>query len=161
MAHQLAQVNVARLRHPADDPRLRPFFDALARVNKAADAAPGFVWRHEDPNGHLRGGTLLGDDRLVVNLSVWESYQAMHEFVYYAIHGRYLRRKTEWFERLPSPYIALWWVPEGTRPTPQDALTRWRYLRAHGPTPQVFTIRHRFDEHGRRERPQRVGVPRR
>src|SRR5690349_22000872 len=109
-AHQLAQVNVARLRHPADDPRLRPFFDALARVNKAAEAAPGFVWRHQDPNGHLRGGTLLGDDRMVINLSVWESYQALHVFVYRAIHGRYLRRRAEWFERVTPPYVALWWV---------------------------------------------------
>ena len=147
VVHQLAQVYVARLRHPAEDPRLRPFFDGLARVNAAADAAPGFVWRHQDPNGHL-----LLDGRMVINLSVWSSYKELHEFVYRAIHGRYLRRKAEWFERVPSPYVALWWVPEGTEPTPEDALTRWRYLVAHGPTPQAFTVRCRFDATGRRER---------
>ena len=117
-AHQLAQVNVARLRYPADDPRVAQFFTALARVNAAADAAPGFVWRHQDPNGHLRGGTLLGDDRMVINLSVWETYEALHAYVYRAIHGRFLRRRAEWFERVPSPYVALWWVPVGVRPTP-------------------------------------------
>lgn len=150
---ELAQVNVARLRYPAGDPRVGRFFTALNRVNAAADAAPGFVWRHEDPGGHLSGATLLGDDRIVVNLSVWEGYPPLHEYIYRAIHGRYLRRRAEWFERMPAPYVALWWVPTGHRPTPEEAVTRWRYLRAHGPTPQAFTVRCRFDEHGRRERP--------
>jgi hypothetical protein len=44
-AWQLAQINVGRLVAPSTDPRVKPFFDALERVNALADASPGFIWR--------------------------------------------------------------------------------------------------------------------
>jgi hypothetical protein len=105
------------------------------------------VWRHEDPNGHLTDGDLI-----VVNLSVWASYPQLHAYVYRSLHGRFVRRRDEWFTRMHTPSTALWWVEPGHEPSPDEALVRWRYLCAHGPTSRVFTVRARFDEHGRRER---------
>jgi len=43
----------------------------------------------------------------------------------------------------------LWWVDEGERPEVEEALRRLRYLRAHGPSPQAFTLRRRFEPDGR------------
>ena len=45
MRHELAQVNIARLVAPLDDPRLLDFVDALDPVNADADTAAGFIWR--------------------------------------------------------------------------------------------------------------------
>jgi hypothetical protein len=50
MMQHLAQINIARLRHPEGDPRVADFFANLDRVNAAAERMPGFVWRlNADP----------------------------------------------------------------------------------------------------------------
>jgi hypothetical protein len=84
-------------------------------------------------------------------LSVWQTYQHLHEFTYRSAHMHYLRRRNEWFDEIQGPVTALWWTPHGHRPTPTQALARLRYLRRYGPSPQAFTVRARFDPTGRRE----------
>ena len=42
---QLAQVNVAKMLAPVDDPVMAEFVANLEPINALADAAPGFVWR--------------------------------------------------------------------------------------------------------------------
>ncbi len=151
MSWQLAQVNVARLRHPVGAPELAEFTAALARVNALAERAPGVVWRHGTPDGHLSGADLLGDPLTIVNLSVWQSYEHLHDFTYRSLHGNYLRRRSAWFTPLPPPTAALWWVRADCRPTPAHALARLRLLRRQGPSPQAFTLRRRFLADGRPE----------
>jgi hypothetical protein len=119
-------------------------------VNALADAAPGFVWRHESDDGP--GHTSPGDDDdalFIVNLSVWESYAALHDFVYGTAHNGFLRRRLEWFEVRPGPVNALWWVPEGERPTVDQALVRLEHLRRQGPTPEAFSLARQYDADGR------------
>jgi len=50
-----------------------------------------------------------------------------------------------------QPSTVLWWVEEGERPTVEAALRRLRYLRAHGPSMQAFTLLRRFGPDGRPE----------
>lgn len=52
MEHQLAQVNIARLRAPLDSTELADFVALLDPVNASADAAPGFVWRLQTESGN-------------------------------------------------------------------------------------------------------------
>jgi heme-degrading monooxygenase HmoA len=148
VAH-LAQVNVARLRFPLDAPAASEFVAALDRINRLADESPGFVWRHRAEHGHV---SYADDPRLLLNLSVWESYPHLHAYVYRSAHGHYVRRRYEWFEPIRTPATALWWVPAGHEPTPDEALARLRYLRTYGPTARAFTVRSRFDPSGRPER---------
>ena len=148
---ELAQVSIARLRAPVDSPVVRGFVVAVDRINLVAEGSPGFVWRHRA--GH--DGT--GDDqRTIVNLSVWRSYEDLHAYVYRSDHGRYVQRRAEWFEPLPSPTTALWWVPDGNRPTVEEGMARLGYLRRHGPSPRAFGLRHRYDADGRPEPGARV-----
>ncbi|MFD0068985.1 DUF3291 domain-containing protein, partial [Streptomyces sp. NPDC127574] len=51
-AHELAEVNIARLTAPLDSPQLKAFVDALDPVNAVADAADGFVWRLQSDSGN-------------------------------------------------------------------------------------------------------------
>ena len=136
---------------------MRGFVVALDPVNRIAECSPGFVWRLGSSQSH--GATTLRDGSLpvIVNLSVWESYEALHAFVYHSPHGAYLRRRARWFEPSPQPSTVLWWVEAGQRPTVEEALRRLRHLRAHGPSPQAFTLRRRFEPDGRPTRRGRGG----
>ena len=69
----------------------------------------------------------------MVNMSVWESVEALRAFVYGDAHAAVLRRRREWFERLGEPETALWWVPAGRMPTVAEAEERLATLRARGP----------------------------
>lgn len=142
--HHLAQVNVARLRAPLDAPELADFVAALEPVNALADAAPGFVWRLQTDEGDATSIRAFDDDMIIVNMSVWESLEALRDFVYRSDHRTFLARRRRWFERMDAPMVALWWVPAGHRPTVAEAKQRLDALEGLGPTPEAFTFRRSF-----------------
>lgn len=132
--HDLAQANLSRLRYPPDAPEAAEFIAALDRVNWLAERSRGFVWRHRADCGHISLADTTGDPLLIINLSVWRSYQSLHEFIYRSAHGHYVRRRREWFDSIIQPSTVLWWLPAGSYPTPSEALARLEYLRRYGPT---------------------------
>jgi hypothetical protein len=119
----------------------------LEPVNALADAAPGFVWRLQDESGDATSIKAFGDDRLIVNMSVWESIEALREFVYRSGHVDVMRRRREWFTGM-GLHLALWWVPAGTLPTVEDAELRLATLEREGPTPYAFTFKRAFSPVG-------------
>ncbi|MFF4570415.1 DUF3291 domain-containing protein [Streptomyces sp. NPDC001410] len=143
-AHELAQVNIARLKFPLDSPELKDFVDALDPVNAVADAADGFVWRLESDSGNATDIPVLGDEWLIINMSVWRDSNALTAFMYQGQHRELLARRREWFERVSEAMATLWWVPAGHRPTVAEAEERLLHLREHGPTPYAFTLRTSF-----------------
>jgi hypothetical protein len=149
---QLAEVNVARVRYPLEDPRMLGFREAIARVNLLAEEAPGFVWRLAAPGGHLAADVLLAMPGTVVNVSVWEDYESLHAFTYRGLHGRYLSDRARWFQPIPGPHTALWWVQAGTEPTVEEAVRHVLYLRRWGPSPRAFPVLHRYAPDGSRIR---------
>lgn len=146
-AFHLAQVNIAKLRAPLDSPVLADFVAALEPVNAMADAAPGFVWRLQTEDGDATAVRAFDDDMLIVNLSVWESAEALADFTYRSGHRDVMVRRREWFERMAEAFLVLWWVPAGHLPTVDEARQRLEHLRAHGPSPHAFTFRQRFEPH--------------
>ncbi|WP_199571074.1 DUF3291 domain-containing protein [Streptomyces murinus] len=143
-AYELAQVNIARLKHPLDSAELKDFVDGLDPVNAVADASDGFVWRLKSDSGNATDVPVLGDAWMIVNLSVWRDAEALTAFMYRGQHRELLARRREFFERLEEAVTALWWVPAGHRPAVAEAEDRLLHLRAHGPTPYAFTLRAPF-----------------
>ncbi|WP_411104158.1 DUF3291 domain-containing protein [Streptomyces sp. cmx-4-9] len=139
-AAHLAQLNVATLRHPLDDPRTASFVEMLDPVNAAADAAPGFVWRLVEEGAADATGLRPAGEGVIVNLSVWETQEALWDFAYRSGHLEVMRRRRAWFERHVEAHMVLWWVPAGHRPTVGEALERLDGLRTHGPSPRGFTF---------------------
>ena len=139
----LAQVNIGLPLEPLDSELLREFVEALDPVNALADSSPGFVWRLQTEDGNATAICAFDDDRLIVNMSVWESLEALRAFVYTSGHTDVMRRRREWFHKLDS-YMALWWVPEGHVPTVAEAEERLHMLETLGPTPAAFTFRRHF-----------------
>lgn len=131
--HHLAQMNLATLRHRPDDPRMVGFKLGAHRIVRAAATAPGHVWNEQFAQEETA--------RLITR-SVWESFDALRDFVYSGVHAAYLKRTAEWFLPATAPGLALWWVPAGEIPTVEDALARLETLRAHGPTPEAFDFAH-------------------
>ena len=143
-AFHLAQLNVARLLAPLDSPQLKDFVARLADINALADAAPGFVWRFQTEDGDATALRPYGDDRIIVNFSVWESPEALRQFVYGTAHAEVMARRRDWFERMAEAFLVLWWVPAGHRPSVQEALDRLELLRTDGPSPAAFTFKQPF-----------------
>jgi hypothetical protein len=75
-------------------------------------------------------------------MSVWESIDALANFVYRSDHIAVMRRRREWFERIVN-HMVLWWVPVGHEPSVAEAEKRLKHLREYGPTPYAFTFKRR------------------
>jgi hypothetical protein len=82
-----------------------------------------------------------------MNMSVWESVEALRDYVYKTGHAALLTQRRDWFEHM-SIYMALWWVPAGHRPGIDEAKKRLAHLEAHGPSQFAFTFKsvHQPDE---------------
>ncbi len=133
----LAQFNVARIRYPLDDPRMAEFVDNVKRINGLAEQIEGFVWRLQDDSGHAMNMTVYGDPCVLPNLTVWENAEALERFVWQTLHGRFYRRRQEWFEPIETPLV-MWWVPAGIRPTLEEGVARLDHLKEHGPSEYAF-----------------------
>jgi hypothetical protein len=142
--NHIAQVNIAPMLAPLDDPIMADFVANLDPINALADAAPGFVWRLKSDEGNATAIRVFENDMIIINMSVWESIDALYQYTYFTDHAGIFRRRAEWFTRLGKPSFALWHIPAGSEPTAQDARARLEFLQAHGPTPYAFTFKQRF-----------------
>ena len=133
----LAQFNIARIRYPLDDPRMAEFVDNVARVNALAGEIEGFVWRLQDDSGHAMNMRVYDDPAILPNLTLWENERALERFVWQTLHGRFYRRREDWFEPIETPLV-MWWVAAGERPTMQEGVARREHLIAHGPSDHAF-----------------------
>lgn len=145
MNYHLAQVNIAIAKYSYDDPRIAGFVDNLNRIYDLAESTPGFVWRHVTVNEDAEAKQVFGEPNLVFNMSVWESLDALREFVYRSDHASILRQRASWFVPMDRPVFALWWQPAGTIPTIVESKHRLDRLQQAGPTEDAFTFRNFFE----------------
>ncbi len=144
-AWHLAQINIARVLAPVDDPRLADFMAALDEINALAETSPGFVWRLQTEEGNATSIHAFDDPDLLVNMSVWEDADSLFAYVYKTVHARFMARRREWFDhRFDGPYQVLWWIPAGHVPTVEEGKVRLRTLAERGPTAEAFTFKQRF-----------------
>jgi len=136
--YHIAQVNIARMKAPLDDPLLAGFVARLDEINALADASPGFVWRLQTSAGNATTLRPYDDNRILFNMSVWQTVEALKRYIYHTAHAQLLRQRQEWFDKFDGVYVALWWVPAGYIPGIDEAKKRLAYLDAHGPTQFAF-----------------------
>lgn len=135
----LAQLNIATLRYPIDDPRIADFVDALPLVNGTGEESPGYVWRLQSEGGDATDIQVFDDPLAIVNLTVWESVEALKAFAYRGVHRDFFRRRSEWFVDGASR-TALWWIPAGSLPTTDDAKRRLEFMEMFGSSPYGFAM---------------------
>ncbi|HXT86113.1 MAG TPA: DUF3291 domain-containing protein [Verrucomicrobiae bacterium] len=142
--YHLAQINIAHMKAPLEDPVMAGFVARLDEINALADHSLGFVWRLQAAEGNAAYLRPYDDDRIIVNMSVWESIDSLKEYVYRTTHAEVLRQRREWFEKFSGSYVALWWVPVGHIPGIDEAKKRLAHLDVHGPTEFAFTFNKTF-----------------
>ena len=145
MKYHVAQVNIGRIKAPLEDPIMAGFVARLEEINALADSSPGFVWRLQTAQGNATYLRPYDDDRILVNMSVWESVAAPKHFIYRTAHRELVRQRQEWFEKFAGSYLAMWWVPIGHVPGVDEAKKRLAYLEQHGPTEFAFTFKTVFE----------------
>jgi len=141
MSFHIAQVNIARMKAPLEDELMAGFVARLDEINALADRSPGFVWRLQTEAGNATYLRPYDDDRILFNLSVWETIEQLKVYVYQTAHAELLRQRQEWFEHFDGMYLALWWVPAGHIPSVDEAKNRLSHLEQHGPSQYAFTFR--------------------
>ena len=140
----LAQINIGRIKAALEDPVMAGFVARLDDINALADRSDGFVWRLQGGEGNATYLRPFDDDRIVVNMSVWESIEHLRAYVYNGAHAGVLRQRREWFEKFDGVMMALWWIPVGRIPSIDEARKRIASIEQHGPTPFAFTFKSVF-----------------
>ena len=136
--YHLAQVNIARMKAPLNSPVMSGFVAQLDEINALADRHPGFVWRLQTTGGDATYLRPYDDERILFNLSVWQSVEALRMYVYETAHAEVLRQRRAWFDHFAGVYVALWWIPPGHIPSVDEAKKRLAHLETHGPSQFAF-----------------------
>ena len=140
----LAQLNIAKMKFAIDDPLMAEFVDNLDNINALAEDSPGFVWRLQTDEGDATAIDYFGSD-ILVNMSVWESIDSLHDYVYRSAHIQIMAKRKQWFEHMEETYSVLWWVEAGHLPTIEEAGERMKDLQSNGPNGKAFTFKQRFE----------------
>lgn len=117
--------------------------DAMHRL---AERSPGFVWRLRGPVP-VEALRVFEDyfvpfepERLFFNLSVWDSVDALRQFVFETAHADLVRGKRAWIDHFNRAHLALWWIPVGHVPTVSESAARLRAVHERGSTAEAFTL---------------------
>ncbi|MEL7186314.1 MAG: DUF3291 domain-containing protein [Pseudomonadota bacterium] len=141
----IAQLNVTTALYGPDDERMHGFYSQLDAINALAEQSPGFVWRLKSESGNATDIQATDNPLLIVNMSVWDSIDALFDFAYRSDHRHVFANRRHWFEKPDGAYQVLWWVRAGHEPDIAEAFARLEALRASGPTAAAFNFKSRFD----------------
>ena len=136
--YHLANFNIARMIAPLDGSEMQGFVDELDRINQLADESPGFVWRLQEENGSAIEVRPYEDPMILINMSVWETVEALREFTYRSDHREVFRQRRKWFVPMKAPHLVLWWILADTLPTVEEGKKRLEMLRKDKPTAEAF-----------------------
>ena len=140
----IAQLNVANALYPLDDERMSRFVDQLDTVNSLADSSRGFIWRLQSDKGNATDIKVDDDPMVIVNMSVWQSVDALFNFAYKSAHQKVVADRRQWFKRHDRDYQVLWWVPVTHHPSVEEGMERLRLLREIGPSAEAFTFKAKY-----------------
>ena len=127
-----------------DDDVMAGFVARLEPLNELADTSAGFVWRYQTDAGDATEVRVFDDEMILFNMSVWESIEALEEYVYRSNHVEALQKRAAWFERPTRAPLVLWWVEAGHIPSVEEAKERFEILWRDGPGTAAFSFKERF-----------------
>src|SRR5689334_17833612 len=121
----LAQFNIARIRYPLDDPRMKEFVDNIDLIHRVADRIGGLIHRVKaDGEKDATSIVVFNDPTIVPNLTVWKDVESLKKFVFQTMHKRFFDKREQWFSDLDMPKNVMWYVEEGSIPTMSEGEKR-------------------------------------
>ena len=157
--YELAQVNIGRIKAPLDHSSMAGFMNRLDELNALADRSPGFVWRLQTGEGNATYFRPYGhDDRILLNMSVWENIETLQHYVYHTMHAELLRQRHDWFDKFAGTYAALCGsrkaiVPASTKPKNASPTSR-RMAPPSSPSPS-----NQLSRRTKNSRKESIGLP--
>ncbi|HEY8934561.1 MAG TPA: DUF3291 domain-containing protein [Cyclobacteriaceae bacterium] len=143
----LAQINIGRIAGvDMNDPVMSDFVAQLDEVNTLAENSEGFVWRFKEENNNATSLHPYDDERIIINMSVWETVEHLEAFTYKGRHVEVLKKRRSWFESMGKPISVLWWIPAGHLPTVDEAKERLKHLQDNGPSAYAFDFKTRIEK---------------
>ncbi len=143
---QLAQLNIAHMKgENIDDPIMAHFKEQLDAVNALAESSAGFIWRLKDDTGNATEIQAFEDPKMIVNMSVWADITALEGFVFNGHHLEVMKNRRDWFNKMATMHMVLWWIPDGHLPKLDEAKKRLDYLQNNGASKHAFTFRQKFN----------------
>jgi Domain of unknown function (DUF3291) len=144
MKYNLAQINISKSKGLPDSPVMAAFMEKIDDVNAIAEGSTGFIWRLKSDDGNATSIQIFEDELIIVNMSVWESFEAFKGFVFNGLHAAMMRSRNEWFEKSDFSNLALWWIPEGHIPNTDEAKSKLEKIAAEGDTQEAFRFKNIF-----------------
>ena len=134
----IAQMNWGRLKYPLQDKRMSEFTDSLHNVYILAENHPGFIWRISESESELQLYDLGFDNLISSTVSVWNNIESLKDYTYNSLHGVYLKRSSEWFEKIDGPQLVIWNCEKDAQPNFKDSFDRLENLKNKGPTDYAY-----------------------
>ena len=107
--YHIAEINIAKMKGvDINDPIMKEFVENLESVNQIAEKSEGFVWRLKDENNNATSINPYNDERIIINVSVWESIETLENCMYRTFHSDFLKRRKEWFSAYGTAHTAMW-----------------------------------------------------
>ena len=142
----LAQLNIGQMKgENIDDPIMARFKARLDEINALAEGSAGFIWRLKDDTGDATNIQAFDDPKMLVNMSVWESLESLEAYVFSGRHMEVMKNRRDWFNKMATMHMVLWWIPVGHTPTTEEAKARLEHLQEHGASKYAFSFRQKFD----------------
>ena len=142
--YHLAQLNIAIMKYPIDDPGMADFVARLDEINALAEASPGFVWRLKDESGNATNLNPFDNPMYLINMSVWESIEQLKHYTYKSAHVEVMRLRKQWFHLMKEAHYVLWWIQAGQTPTLEEAKLRLEKLQKEGPSREAFDFKNEW-----------------
>jgi hypothetical protein len=142
----LAQINIAQAKDHMESSTMQGFVSRLDEINAIADHADGFVWRLQTEEGDTTSIQAFEDEKLIVNMSVWQDVASLKHYVYKSMHVELIQDRDAWFDKIQTVHQALWWVPAGHIPSIEEGKIRLALLQKEGPSAKAFTFAKPFSQ---------------
>lgn len=143
----LAQANFAFWKEDLAAHHFQYFLTHAEKIMASADAQSGLIW--QNPAKFVEDEEVIrvfGQQRIIMNMSVWNSYESLRDFVYRYAHGAAMREKHHWFDsQAEEVTYVLWWVEPHHTPSLMEAKQKFELLKSRGPSPEAFDFAHAYD----------------
>lgn len=144
----LAQANFSFWKEDLLSSHFQEFLTHAEKIMTVAGAHPSLIW--QNPAKFVEDEEVIrvfGERRMIMNMSVWDSYASLKDFVYRHAHGDAMREKHHWFEpQADKNNYVLWWVKPDQMPNLVEAKQKFDLLQSIGPSPEAFNFKQRYDQ---------------
>jgi len=144
MEYYIVTYNIAKAKFPIFSKEMEAFHNEIDAVNAEAEEHPGFIWRFKEEAGISANLFLYNNPNMLVNMSVWKSIDNLKNYLYNGLHLKVFMRQAEWFIKMDSPHMVLWWIRSGQIPLIVDGKNKLDNLGKDGPSQNAFDFKHLY-----------------